>query len=262
MALVLRNLTTVYQVQGREEVAIQGINLEVKSGEFVGILGRSGAGKSTLIRSINRLVTPTQGTILWKEDDVTKLSGKALHRVRREMGIIFQQFQLIPRLTVLQNCILGCFGYRPFWKNMLGIISREEKQRAMQALKRVEMDHLADKRVEQLSGGQQQRVAIARVLMQAPKLLLGDEPVASLDPVITNQVMSLIKEVHETQQMTTIISLHDVDLALTYCDRIIGLAKGKLVFDGLPSEVNSHVLDEIYANQQDDLQSEPKSSII
>lgn len=247
MSLVLRNLTTIYDLKGKKETAISEVDVEIKQGEFVGILGRSGAGKSTLIRSINQLVEPTSGEVLWNNQNVTRLKGKALRQIRRDMGMIFQQFHLIPRLNVLQNCLIGCFGYRPSWKNILGLVSKEEKERAISALQRVEMEHMADKRVDQLSGGQQQRVAIARVIMQQPRLLLGDEPVASLDPFITKQVMHLIKELHDTEQMTTLINLHDVDLALTFCERIIGLSKGKIVFDGLPKEVNPSILDKIYA---------------
>lgn len=247
MSLVLRNLTTIYDLKGKKETAISEVDVEIKQGQFVGILGRSGAGKSTLIRSINQLVEPTSGEVLWNNQNVTRLKGKALRQIRRDMGMIFQQFHLIPRLTVLQNCLIGCFGYRSTWENLFGLSSKAEKERAMSALKRVEMGHMADKRVDQLSGGQQQRVAIARVIMQQPRLLLGDEPVASLDPFITKQVMHLIKELHDTEQMTTLINLHDVDLALTFCERIIGLSKGKIVFDGLPKEVNPSILDKIYA---------------
>ncbi|MDQ0339867.1 phosphonate transport system ATP-binding protein [Caldalkalibacillus uzonensis] len=247
MALVIEQLTMIYHTDKKKEQALQDIHLEIRPGEFVGILGRSGAGKSTLIRCINQLVKPTTGRVNWNGREMTKLSGKALRQARREMGMIFQQFHLIPRLTALQNCVLGCFGYRPFWKNVLGIISAQEKEQAMAALERVGIGHLAHKRVDQLSGGQQQRVAIARVMMQKPKLLLGDEPVASLDPVTSRQVMDLIKEIHHSEQMTTILNLHDVNLALTYCDRIIGLSQGHKVYDGSPEQVTDRVLERIYA---------------
>lgn len=248
MALRLMELTTTYCVNGKRETAISKINLQAREGEFIGVLGRSGAGKSTLIRSINQLARPSFGTVLWNGQDLTRLKGKKLRKATRDIGMIFQQFHLAPRLTVLQNCLIGCFGYRPLWKNAIGVITKEEKERAMAALQRVEMDHLAHKRVEQLSGGQQQRVAIARVMMQKPKLLLGDEPVASLDPVNTKQVMELIKETHARERMISIINLHDVRLALEYCDRIIGLFDGKLVFDGEPKDVDETVLSKIYGS--------------
>jgi phosphonate transport system ATP-binding protein len=246
MSLTIRNLTTIYKSKRQEEVAIEGINLTITKGEFIGVLGRSGAGKSTLIRCINQLVKPTAGEVIWENNDITKLKGKRLRLARREMGMIFQQFHLIPRLTVIQNTLLGLFGYRPYWKNILGLTSKQEKQKAMEALDRVELGHLAFKRVDQLSGGQQQRVAIARVIMQQPRILLGDEPVASLDPVTSKQVMQFIKELHQSEGMTTIINLHDVGLALEFCDRIVGLSKGSVVFDGKPADVNDEVLDKIY----------------
>jgi phosphonate transport system ATP-binding protein len=247
MSIIIQNLTTIYGKKKAQEIAISDINLQFNEGEFIGILGRSGAGKSTLIRCINQLVRPTSGDVIWNGQSMTQLKRKKLRLKRRDIGMIFQQFHLIPRLTVLQNALIGCFGYRSLWKNILGISSKQEKEQTMEALKRVGIEQLAYKRVDQLSGGQQQRVAIARVIMQKPKVLLGDEPVASLDPVTSKQVMRLIKEVHEADQMTTIINLHDVAIALEFCDRIIGLSQGEVVFDGSPDEVNDEVLERIYA---------------
>lgn len=246
MSLTIKNVTTIYKNRGVKETAIEEINLQIERGEFVGILGRSGAGKSTLIRCINQLVKPTTGEVIWNGKSMTGLRGRQLRMARGDMGMIFQQFHLIPRMTTLQNCLVGCFATRSWWKNFLGVTSKQERERAMDALNRVGIQHLAHKRVDQLSGGQQQRVAIARVIMQQPKLLLGDEPVASLDPVTSKQVMRLIKEIHEKEQITTVINLHDVQLALMFCDRIVGLSKGKVVFDGLPAEVNDDILEQIY----------------
>jgi phosphonate transport system ATP-binding protein len=247
MSLTIKDVTTIYKNRGNKETAIEGINLHIEQGEFVGILGRSGAGKSTLIRCVNQLVRPTKGEVIWNGQSMTELRGRKLRHARVDMGMIFQQFHLIPRMTTLQNCLLGCFAPRAWWKNLLGVASNKERERAMDALNRVGIQHLAYKRVDQLSGGQQQRVAIARVIMQQPKLLLGDEPVASLDPVTSKQVMKLIKDIHESDKITTVINLHDVQLALLFCDRIIGLSKGKVVFDGSPDEVNDSVLEQIYA---------------
>lgn len=247
--LTVKDLTMVFKNKDKKiasEVALNNVNLAVQPGEFIGVLGRSGAGKSTFIRCINMLVKPTSGHVYWSDVDMTELSRDDLCVTRREMGMIFQQFCLVPRLSVLKNCVMGCFGYRPVWKNMIGLITAEERERAMAALKRVGIDHMADKRVDQLSGGQQQRVAIARVIMQKPMLLLGDEPVSSLDPITTKQVMDLIRDLHDSEQMTTIMNLHNVDLALEYCDRIIGFSQGHLVFDGKPSDVNQEILDTIY----------------
>jgi len=246
MSLRIENVTTIYKNNKMKEIAIEDISLEINKGEFVGVLGRSGAGKSTFIRSINQLVKPSKGKVFWNGIDITSLKGRSLRNIRLDIGMIFQQFHLIPRLTVLQNALIGSFGYRPLWKNILGVFSKEEHEIALNALRRVGIDHLADKRVDQLSGGQQQRVAIARVIVQQPRLLLGDEPVASLDPVTSNQVMTLIKDIHLAEKMTTIINIHDVTLALKYCDRIIGMSNGHIVFDGKPEEVDENVLKEIY----------------
>lgn len=247
--LSVKDLSMAYNNKGKKsekEYALNNVNLSVEPGEFIGILGRSGAGKSTFIRCINMLVRPTSGHVYWSDVDMTQLSRDDLCLTRREMGMIFQQFCLVPRISVLKNCVMGCFGYRPVWKNVLGLITAEERERAMDALKRVGIDHMAEKRVDELSGGQQQRVAIARVIMQQPMLLLGDEPVSSLDPITTKQIMDLIREVHATGQMTAIMNLHNVNLALEYCDRIIGLSNGNLVFDGKPADVNQDILDMIY----------------
>jgi phosphonate transport system ATP-binding protein len=249
MSLTLRNVSKLYGVRkfGKKRTeALANVSLRIEQGEFVGILGRSGAGKSTLIRCVNQLVQPTSGSVMWNGITLTQLNERLLRDVRREIGMIFQQFHLIPRLTALQNCVLGRFGYRSTWKNTLGIISSTEQQQAQLAQSRVGLEHLAHRRVDQLSGGQQQRVAIARVIVQQPKLLLGDEPVASLDPITTKQIMNLIQEVHRSGGMTTVMNLHDVDLALRYCDRIIGLSAGRVVFDGTPDEVNETVLEHIY----------------
>ncbi|WP_202078243.1 phosphonate ABC transporter ATP-binding protein [Caldalkalibacillus salinus] len=247
MTLILKELNVSYKTRRREEQALDHVDLTVQEGEFIGILGRSGAGKSTLVRCINQLVRPSSGQVLWNGMDLSTLKGPRLRKVRREIGMVFQQFHLIPRLTVLQNAVLGNFGYRPLYKNIVGYISKEESNRALHALERVGIEHLAQKRVDQLSGGQQQRVAIARVIMQQPKILLGDEPVASLDPTTSKQVLQLMKEIHHTEGMTTIVNLHDVQLALDYCQRIIGLKNGQIIFDGAHDEVTTDVLDEIYA---------------
>lgn len=244
--LQFKNLTTIYKTPKGEETAIDDVSITINKGEFVGILGPSGAGKSTLIRCINQLVRPTNGEVVWNGKPLHILQGKELRLARRDIGMIFQQFHLIPRLTVLQNALLGCFGYRSFWQNVLGIITKEHKHRTLEALERVGISHMADKRVDQLSGGQQQRVAIARVLMQKPQLLLGDEPVASLDPITSKKVLELVKDIHKSEGMTTIINLHDVGLAVNFCERIIGLSKGKVVFDGAPDKVTDEVMHMIY----------------
>jgi ABC-type phosphate/phosphonate transport system, ATPase component len=183
---------------GAREPALKGIDLTVAPGEFVAVLGRSGAGKSTLIRCINRLVEPTAGTITWNGQPITGLHPRELLRVRCGIGMIFQHFNLIPRLDVLTNVIVGRMCTLALWRSLLGVFPPKLIEEAMAALERVGIAHLAHRRVEELSGGQQQRVAIARVLMQKPKMILGDEPVASLDPVTARSILDFLKELNET----------------------------------------------------------------
>ncbi len=228
------------------EPAIRDITVTFKPGEFVGVLGRSGAGKSTLIRCINQLVRPTSGKVNWNGRELTDVPKRELLNVRCDMGMIFQNFNLIERLDVLTNVIVGRFCSIPLWRGILGVFPQKEIDRAMDALGRVGLRHLADRRVEELSGGQQQRVAIARVLMQKPRLILGDEPVASLDPITSIQIMNFLKEIHELENIMTILNLHDVELAKKYCNRIIGIAGGRIVFDGTADMLNEETLHKIY----------------
>lgn len=238
------------QYAGTTSPALDGVHLTIREGEFVGILGRSGAGKSTLIRCINRLVEPDRGKIVWNTTDITALSHGELLKVRCRIGMIFQQFNLLPRLDVLTNVMVGQFCSIPLWRSALAAFSAEHVEKAMDALKRVEMDHLAHKRVDDLSGGQQQRVAIARVLMQKPAMILGDEPVASLDPVTARTIMNFISELHKSEGKMIIMNLHDVELAKKYADRIIGISDGKVVYDGKPDSLGDAELALIYPDEQ------------
>jgi len=242
--LEIRGLVKHYP--GAREPALKGIDLTVAPGEFVAVLGRSGAGKSTLIRCINRLVEPTAGTITWNGRPITGLHPRELLRVRCGIGMIFQHFNLIPRLDVLTNVIVGRMCTLALWRSLLGVFPPQLIEEAMAALERVGIAHLAHRRVEELSGGQQQRVAIARVLMQKPKMILGDEPVASLDPVTARSILDFLKELNETAGITMILNLHDVALAKAYATRIVGLARGVIVYDGPPEGVTDDVLAEIY----------------
>jgi phosphonate transport system ATP-binding protein len=234
--------------------ALDHVSLQLQQGEFVCIIGSSGAGKSSLIRCINLLVKPTSGRIVWDGMELTKLSEKELRNVRSKIGMIFQQFNLVPRLNVLTNVLLGTLGSRRSWKNWLGFFSRDEREVAIQSLEQVGLKPFMGKRVENLSGGQQQRVAIARLLMQNPQIVLGDEPVASLDPVISRSIMDILLQIHKRNKLITVINLHDVELAKQYATRIIGLSHGKVVFDGSPAEVTPEVQQLIY-------QDVPKSEI-
>ena len=228
------------------ENAIDQLNVTLEKGEFVCVLGKSGAGKSTFIRSINRLQQPSSGSINWEGTELTKLPEGKMRRVRSEMVMIFQHFNLIPRMTVFQNTLTGAFGRRPAYKNLLGLFSEEEKNRALLALEEVGLEKHANKRVEALSGGQKQRVGIARALLQDPKLLLGDEPVASLDPSTSRRIFELMKRIHEERKLVSIINVHDVQLAKEFATRILAFRDGKLIFDGKPEEVDEHIFAKIY----------------
>lgn len=244
--LEIKNLSKVYPngVKGLDDVT-----LTIKDGEFVSIIGLSGAGKSTLLRCINRLIEPTGGDVLINGKSIVKAKGKELRMMRRDIGMIFQSFNLVKRSKVLTNVLNGRIAYHNAFVTTFGLYPKEDREIAFEALKRVNILEKAYMRADQLSGGQMQRVAIARSLAQKPKLLLADEPVASLDPVTTVQVMDDIKKINNDLNLTTIVNLHHVDLALKYSTRIIGLQGGKLVFDGKPSEVNDEVLKQIYGRE-------------
>jgi phosphonate transport system ATP-binding protein len=244
MTVQLERVTVVYPKAGM--TALRGVTLTFRPGEMVGVLGRSGAGKSTLVRCINGLVRPTSGVVRVGEHDISGITERKLRRVRARIGMVFQQFGLVPRTTALTNVLLGSVGRRPAWRNAIGYFDPTERARAYDALAAVELTPFMDRRVEQLSGGQQQRVAIARALMQRPTILLGDEPVSSLDPVTARGIMELFGRIHRDEHRLTIVNLHDLELALSSCSRIIGLREGRVVFDGLPAEVNEEVRLRIY----------------
>ncbi|AEI41156.1 phosphonate ABC transporter ATP-binding protein [Paenibacillus mucilaginosus] len=249
--LEIRGLTKQYP--GAKEAALQDVTLTVRPGEWVAVLGRSGAGKSSLIRCINRLIEPDSGEIRWAGQPVTGVSGSELRRLRGDIGMIFQHYNLLPRLSVLTNVIAGRFADIPLRQSLLGVFSGAYKAQAMEALRSVGLAHLAGRKVEALSGGQRQRVAIARVLMQDPQLLLGDEPVSSLDPVTAVRVLDFIGTLHR-RGMTVVTNLHDVHAARRYATRIIGLAHGGIVFDGPPEELGEAELQRIYPPDDDKLQ--------
>ncbi|GAE24418.1 phosphonate ABC transporter ATP-binding protein [Halalkalibacter wakoensis JCM 9140] len=229
-----------------KENALNKVNVTMNKGEFICVLGKSGAGKSTFIRTINRLQVPSSGKIIWDDLDLTSLSETKMRKVRSDMVMIFQHFNLIPRMTVFQNTLTGSFGQRPPYKNMLGIFSEEERTRGIEALKEVGLENHMDKRVELLSGGQKQRVGIARALLQDPQILLGDEPVASLDPTTSRTIFEILKRIHEERQLLSIVNIHDVHLAKEFATRIIAFREGELMFDGKPDEVNDKIFAEIY----------------
>lgn len=239
----LHNVTKLYP-DGTK--GLSGITLSFAAGEFVAIVGLSGAGKSTLLRSINRLHDITGGDIVIGGKSITKAKGKELRLIRRDIGMIFQSFNLVKRSSVLRNVLAGRVGHHGTLRTILGRFPKQDLELAFQALHRVNIADKAYSRADQLSGGQQQRVAIARVLAQEAKIILADEPVASLDPLTTRQVMDDLKKINAELGITTIVNLHDVDLARQYATRIVGLRAGEIVFDGPASEATNDKFLEIY----------------
>jgi len=232
--------------------ALKDINLEIDQGEFVCIIGRSGAGKSTLIRTINRMHHITDGQLTVNDCDVKTLKGKELRTFRRKIGMVFQSFNLVSRTTVIKNVLASRVPDMPLIRTILGVYSKEDKLIALEALDKVGILEKAYVRADQLSGGQMQRVALARTLAQEPSIILADEPVASLDPVTAKQVLDDFKRINKELNITVIINIHHVDLALQYADRIIGIKEGHIVFDGNMKEVNEEVLEKVYGGNLTD----------
>ena len=244
--LRVENLTKIFP-DGTE--ALHDVSFQVQDGEFLAVIGLSGSGKSTLLRCINRLIDPTNGRVLWDDIDVTAAQGKELRHIRRQIGMIFQQFNLVRRSSVMTNVLSGRLGYAHPWLSLVHRFSREDHQRAFAALDRVGIPEKADNRADQLSGGQQQRVGIARALMQEPRLMLADEPVASLDPVLAHSILQYLELLNQQDGITVLCSLHFLDLVHRYASRVIGLKDGELVFDGLPSELTRERFKEVYGEE-------------
>ncbi|MBW9052197.1 phosphonate ABC transporter ATP-binding protein [Rhizobium mesosinicum] len=234
-----------------KKLAVDSVTLDIPQGQMVGIIGRSGAGKSTLLRMINRLQEPSSGTIHFAGVEVSGLRGRALRNWQRDCAMIFQQFNLVPRLDVLTNVMLGRLNHRSTMLSLLNVFSREERIHAIAALERLGIEQTALQAAGTLSGGQQQRVAIARALMQNPKMVLADEPIASLDPLNAKIVMDALRDINEREGITVITNLHTLDTARNYCERIVGMAGGRVVFDGRPSELTTGAVKEIYGTDKD-----------
>lgn len=241
--LKLENITVSYD---RKVLAVDNINLEVEQGEFIGVIGSSGGGKSTMLKTINLLVRPTKGKVYIDNIDMTGLNNLKLRAMRREIGFVFQDYNLIERASVLDNVLMGRLGYKSSFKSILGIFSDEDYDRATKALEQVGLSEKIFERADKLSGGQKQRVAIAKILCQRPKIILADEPVASLDISTSQTIMNYFKIINEKKNITILINLHDVNLAKRYCNRIIALKKGKILFDGRAGDLDDGLLKEIY----------------
>ena len=233
--------------------AVSSVSLEIRPGGFVGIIGRSGAGKSTLLRMIDRLIDPSEGRISFDGRDITDLRGRELREWRSKAPMIFQQFNLIGRLDVLTNALMGRLARVPQWRSLLNYWSDDDKAIAISALEQFEIASLAAQRADQLSGGQQQRVAIARALVQEPEIVLADEPIASLDPRNSRIVMDALSRINKHFGITVICNLHALDVARSYCDRLIGMAAGRVVFDGAPEALTESLARDIYGLEADDV---------
>jgi len=242
--LEVRGLRARY---GPDREVLKGVNLSVSPGDFLVIIGPSGSGKSTLIRCVNRLVEPSAGSVLFEGQDLLSLRPAELRRARRHIGMIFQSYNLVDRLSVMDNVLTGRLGYTGTLRSLLRMFTRREMTQAMRLLERVGLSELAERRADRLSGGQRQRVGIARALFQNPRLLLVDEPTSSLDPKIAREVMALIKEVAAEYRVPVLCNMHDVELALACSTRVLGLKDGVAHFEGRPGEIDREVLGRIYA---------------
>jgi phosphonate transport system ATP-binding protein len=241
--IIFKNVSVIYPNGFK---ALKNINLQINDGEFVIIIGPSGAGKSTLIRTINGFVKISEGELIVNGKNIRNLNEKELRILRREIGMIFQNFNLVRRISVLRNVLIGRLGYISTIKSIFNLFSKEDIELAFENLRRVGIEDKAYVRADQLSGGQQQRVAIARALTQKPKIILADEPVASLDPPTAKIVMDYLKQFNKELGITTIINLHDIDLVMEYGKRVIGLRNGEIIYDGKVENINDKVLKEIY----------------
>ncbi len=244
--LKVEHLTKVY---ANGTVALKDVSFEVQDGEFLAVIGLSGSGKSTLLRCINRLIEPTSGKIVWNGTDITAARPSDLRNIRRQIGMVFQQFNLVKRSSVLTNVLSGRLGYVPPYQSLFNYFSRDDRQRALDNLEQMGLRDKAYVRADSLSGGQQQRVGIARALMQEPKLVLADEPVASLDPVLAHSILKHLEWMNRERKITVLCSLHFLDLVHRYATRAIALKDGQLVFEGLPNQIDDAQFKAIYGQE-------------
>jgi len=253
------SITDLVKVYGKDIRALNGITLDFYPGEFVVVIGPSGAGKSTFIRCINRLVDSTSGGIVFDGQPMTKLSGRKLRKVRSKIGMIFQHYNLVGRTNVIKNVLHGQLSNTPLYKSLFGLYRHEDKKEAVELLEKVGLQDQIYKRADELSGGQMQRVGICRALLQRPKLLLADEPIASLDPLSANIVMQQLHNIAMEKKLTCIVNLHQVEYARKYATRIIGIKKGSAVFDGTPAELTEDIVRDIYEGKESQMTHQAES---
>ncbi|ALC83841.1 MULTISPECIES: phosphonate ABC transporter ATP-binding protein [Bacillus] len=245
----LLQLKKIEKQYGKETKALSNVSFSVKEGEFVSIIGPSGAGKSTLLRCINRMIDASGGEVHFDDVEMMSLGKRNLRKVRTKIGMIFQHYNLVNRLSVIENVLHGRLGYKSMMAGMLGLYSKEEKMEAVKILNILGLEDQIYKRCDQLSGGQKQRVGIARALIQNPKLLLCDEPIASLDPNASRVIMDHLKNISTSMGITVLVNLHQVDVALNYADRVIGVSKGQVVYNGSPEDMTKEKIHEIYGSE-------------
>ncbi|MFC0525110.1 phosphonate ABC transporter ATP-binding protein [Pontibacillus salicampi] len=249
----LLQVNQISKQYGNETLALSDVSFSVQEGEFVSVIGPSGAGKSTLLRCINQMVSTTNGAIQFDQKDVQGMNKKELRQLRTKIGMIFQHYNLVERLTVMENVLHGRLGYKSTLAGMFGFYQEEEKRRAIELLEMLGLGEQIYKRCDQLSGGQKQRVGIARALIQEPRMLLCDEPIASLDPNASKKIMDHLHSISRSMGITALVNLHQVDIALRYSDRVIGVSGGQVVFNGPPSDITEGTIRTIYGSEANDL---------
>ena len=250
---VIMSIENLNKEYSKGKSVLKDVNFEIKQGELLSIIGPSGAGKSTLLRSINRMIEPTSGKITFNDENITNVKGKKLRRMRTNIGMIFQHYNLVDRLSVYENVLHGTLGYKNSLQGIFSLYTESEKEEALDIITELGIEEHIYKRCDELSGGQKQRVGIARALVQKPKIILCDEPIASLDPSSSRVIMEHLRKICSEKGITVIVNLHQVDVAKNYSDRIIGLNSGEIVFNGHPTEINKEVIQAVYGTDFDDL---------
>lgn len=250
---VIMQVKNLHKNYTKDTKVLKDINFDIREGELLSIIGPSGAGKSTLLRTINRMIEPTSGEIIFGDENITKLKGKGLRKMRTDIGMIFQHYNLVDRLSVFENVLHGLLGYKNSLQGILSLYSEKEKEKALEIITELGIGDHIYKRCDELSGGQKQRVGIARALIQDPKIILCDEPIASLDPRASMVIMEYLKRISRERGITVIVNLHQVDVAKKYSDRMIGLNAGEIVFNDVPGVMDQGIVTKIYGSKADEL---------